>query len=197
MTPRGVLHYHGLTAPLPISLLGRVSPIFLVTNVPLLPLSWMACCRQVWGCVLRSRRGGLSPPDASVSPWTVPVPWPELASVPAGFPVVLQASGGQSRGHVRWARWGPPLGRSGRVRGKPGWAAVGPVAKASSSGRRASALREEVGEGAGGEWGAFHPHLTSGPAWSPGCPQAVRPGMGGPRRTPGRRSPGPGAWFPV
>ena len=132
-------------------------------------------------------------------PRTPPSPPGQCPPPGRSWPLSLQDSQSCCR-HLGWLPG--PRGTSGRPgRGETWLGCSGAaVAKASSSGKRASALRKEVGEGAGGEWGVSCPYLASSPAWSSDCPRAVKPGMavgGGPRRTPGRRSLGPGAWFPV
>ena len=180
MTPRGVLHHHGLTAPLPISLLGRVSPIFLVTNVPLLPLSWMACCRQVWGCVLRSRRGGLSPPDASVSPGQCPSPG-------QSWPLSLQDSQLCCR-HLGWrpeprARQAGQVGTpAGKVRPGEGEAWLG-CSGACGQGQqlRETGFSSERGGGGGCRWGVggISPPSDLRPCLVPGLPPGCEAWYGG------------------
>lgn len=107
-------------------------------------------------------------------PRTPPSPPGQCPPPGRSWPLSLQDSqscrrrrvAARAEGHVRRAGLGETwLGCGGAAE-----------AKASSSGRWASALRK-VGEDAGGEWGAFCPCLASSPAWSPGCPQAVKPGM--------------------
>lgn len=93
---------------------------------------------------------------------------------------MLQASGVAARAKGTSGRPGGEPPREGQEGEEEIWLGLGGGACGQGQQLRETGFRSKRrwGEGAGG--GGLPPHLTPSPAWSPGCPQAVRPGMGSP-----------------